>query len=54
MLHYTIVFADHRADCKGALGFFGVAGLAASVAKILFFIFLVLFVVGLVTGRRSV
>ena len=37
----------------GVLGFGVVAGTAASIAKILFFVFLVLFIVGLVMGRRG-
>ncbi|QEG38148.1 DUF1328 domain-containing protein [Roseimaritima ulvae] len=37
----------------GVLGFGVVAGTAATIAKILFFVFLVLFVIGLVMGRRG-
>jgi len=37
----------------GVLGFGVVAGTAASIAKILFFVFLILFVVGLLMGRRG-
>lgn len=37
----------------GVLGFGVVAGTAATVAKILFFVFLVLFIIGLVMGRRA-
>ncbi len=37
----------------GVLGFGVVAGTSATIAKILFFVFLVLFVVGLIAGRRS-
>ncbi|QDT02019.1 hypothetical protein K227x_03900 [Rubripirellula lacrimiformis] len=37
----------------GVLGFGVVAGTAASIAKILFVVFLVLFVIGLVLGRRG-
>ncbi len=37
----------------GVLGFGVVAGTAASIAKILFFVFLVLFIIGLVMGRRG-
>jgi len=37
----------------GVLGFGVVAGTAASIAKILFFVFLVLFVIGLLMGRRG-
>ncbi len=37
----------------GVLGFGVIAGTAATVAKILFFVFLVLFIIGLVMGRRA-
>lgn len=37
----------------GVLGFGVVAGTAATIAKVLFFVFLVLFVIGLVMGRRG-
>ena len=37
----------------GVLGFGFIAGTAASVAKILFVVFLVLFVIGLIMGRRG-
>ncbi|TWT54895.1 hypothetical protein Pla22_25490 [Rubripirellula amarantea] len=37
----------------GVLGFGVVAGTAASIAKILFVVFLVLFVIGLIMGRRG-
>ena len=37
----------------GVLGFGVIAGTAASIAKILFLVFLVLFVIGLVMGRRG-
>ena len=37
----------------GVLGFGVVAGTAASIAKVLFFVFLVLFIIGLVMGRRG-
>ncbi len=36
----------------GAVGFFALAGLAAMIAKILFFVFLILFVIGLLQGRK--
>lgn len=38
----------------GALGLSGVMGAATNIAWILFVIFLVLFVVGLIAGRRPV
>lgn len=34
-------------------GFGGIVAAAAGIAKILFFIFLVIFVVGLIMGRRA-
>ena len=37
----------------GVLGFGVIAGTAASIAKVLFFVFLVLFIIGLVMGRRG-
>ncbi|WP_052336045.1 DUF1328 domain-containing protein [Rhodopirellula sallentina] len=37
----------------GVLGFGVVAGTAATIAKVLFVVFLVLFVVGLLMGRRG-
>ena len=36
----------------GVLGFSVLAGTASSIAQILFVVFLVLFVIGLVAGRR--
>lgn len=36
-----------------ALGFGALAGTAAWIAKVLFFVFLVLFIIGLVMGRRG-
>ncbi|QEG00638.1 hypothetical protein Mal15_47090 [Stieleria maiorica] len=37
----------------GVLGFGVIAGTAASIAKILFVVFLVLFIIGLIMGRRG-
>lgn len=37
----------------GVLGFGVVAGTAATIAKLLFIVFLVLFIIGLVMGRRG-
>ncbi|WP_456061995.1 DUF1328 domain-containing protein [Aporhodopirellula aestuarii] len=37
----------------GVLGFGVVAGTAATIAKVLFVVFLVLFVIGLLMGRRG-
>lgn len=51
MLGWTIPFLV-IALIAAILGFGGIAGAAAGIAKILFFVFLVLFVTGLVMGRR--
>jgi uncharacterized membrane protein YtjA (UPF0391 family) len=53
MLSWSITFLV-IALISGALGFFGVAGLAATIAKVCFFLFLVLFVVSLLGGRAKV
>jgi len=50
MLRYALLFLIISL-IAGALGFWGVAGLATEIAKILFFIFLVLFIVALFFGR---
>lgn len=52
MLWYTWVFLL-IAILAAVLGFGGLAASAAVVAKICFGIFLVLFLVSLLTGRRS-
>ncbi len=52
MLSWALTFLV-IALVAGVLGFGVVAGTAASIAKILFFVFLVLFIVGLVMGRRG-
>lgn len=52
MLSWALTFLI-IALIAGVLGFGVVAGTAASIAKILFFVFLVLFVVGLIMGRRG-
>lgn len=52
MLGWAITFLI-IALIAGVLGFGVVAGTAASIAKILFVVFLVLFVIGLVMGRRG-
>ena len=38
----------------GLFGFGLVAGASYTIAKVLFFVFLVLFIVALITGRRTV
>ena len=50
MLNYAITFLI-IALVAGLLGFFAIAGLAATIAKVLFFVFLVAFVISLLTGR---
>ncbi len=52
MLSWALTFLV-IALIAGVLGFGVVAGTAASIAKILFFVFLVLFIIGLVMGRRG-
>jgi uncharacterized membrane protein YtjA (UPF0391 family) len=47
MLGWAILFAV-LAFIAGGMGFFALAGLAASIAKILFFVFLVLLVISFV------
>jgi uncharacterized membrane protein YtjA (UPF0391 family) len=51
MLRWTLTFLV-IALVAGALGFGGVAGTATDFARICFFVFLVLFVLGLIFGRR--
>ena len=51
MLSWSLTFLV-LALIAGVLGFGVIAGTAASIAKILFVVFLVLFVIGLVMGRR--
>ena len=53
MLSYAITFLI-IALIAGVLGFFAVAGLAATIAKILFVVFLIAFVISLLTGRRAI
>jgi len=52
MLSWALTFLV-IALIAGVLGFGVVAGTAASFAKILFVVFLVLFVIGLLMGRRG-
>jgi uncharacterized membrane protein YtjA (UPF0391 family) len=51
MLRWAVIFLL-IALVAGALGAFGVQGLAMNIAWTLFVIFLILFVVALITGRR--
>ncbi len=53
MLRYALIFLI-VAIVAGVLGFGVVEGTAAWIAKVLFVVFLVLFVIGLVSGRRPV
>ena len=52
MLNWSIAFLV-VALIAAVLGFWAIAGTAAAIAKILFIVFLVLFLVALITGRRS-
>lgn len=52
MLSYSLLFLV-IALIAGALGFWAVSGVAATIAKVLFAVFLILFLVALVSGRRT-
>jgi uncharacterized membrane protein YtjA (UPF0391 family) len=52
MLSWALTFLV-IALIAGVLGFGVVAGTAATIAKVLFFVFIVLFIVGLLMGRRG-
>jgi len=52
MLRYAVIFAI-IALVAGLFGFGIIESTAAGIAKILFFVFLVLFVISLITGRRT-
>jgi uncharacterized membrane protein YtjA (UPF0391 family) len=52
MLRYALIFLIVSL-IAGALGFWGVAGLASEIARILFFVFLICFVLALFFGRGS-
>ncbi len=51
MLYWAIVFFI-VAIVAAVLGFWVIAGMAASIAKILVVVFLILFVISLIFGRR--
>lgn len=51
MLHYALVFLI-LAIIAGVMGFGVVEGMAANIAWVLCVVFIVLFLIGLVTGRR--
>ena len=53
MLNYAWIFLV-LAIIAAVFGFGGVAAAATGIAKVLFFVFLALFVIGLLTGRRTV
>jgi len=53
MLYYTWIFLV-IALIAGLFGFGVIASTAAGIAKILFFVFLVVFLISLIGGRRSV
>lgn len=50
MLNYALWFLV-LALIAAVLGFGSLAGMAATIAKVLFVVFLVLFLVGIITGR---
>jgi uncharacterized membrane protein YtjA (UPF0391 family) len=52
MLSWALTFLV-IALIAGVLGFGVIAGTAATIAKVLFFVFLVLFIIGLIMGRRG-
>jgi uncharacterized membrane protein YtjA (UPF0391 family) len=52
MLSWALLFAM-IALIAAVLGFGVVAGTAAWIAKVIFFVFLILFVVSLLSGRRT-
>ena len=53
MLHWSLIFLV-LAIIAAILGFGGIAGAAVGIAKALFFIFLVVWLIGLVLGRRRI
>ena len=50
MLRWALIFLV-VALIAGAFGFFSVESSAAQIARVLFFVFIILFVIGLITGR---
>ncbi len=52
MLSWALTFLI-VAVCAAVLGFGVIAGTAAWIARLLFLVFLVLFILSLVSGRRS-
>ena len=53
MLRWTVIFLV-VAVIAAIFGFGGISESAAGIAKVLFFIFIVLFIISLITGRKSV
>lgn len=53
MLYYALMFLLVAIVCA-VLGFGVLSAAAAGIAKLLFFLFLVIFLVSLIMGRRSV
>ncbi len=53
VLHYALVFLV-VALIAGVLGVSGVAAVATNIAYVLFVVALILFIVHLITGRRSI
>lgn len=52
MLSWTVIFLA-IALVAAVLGFGVIAGTAATIAKFLFVVFVILFLVSLITGRRT-
>lgn len=52
MLQWALTFLV-LALVAGAFGFLGIAGDLAWIGKVLFVVFLVLFIIGLITGRGA-
>jgi len=52
MISWAITFLI-IAIIAAVLGFGGIAGTSVEIAKILFFVFLALFVISLISGRRT-
>ncbi len=52
MLSWALTFLV-IAIIAGVLGFGGIMGTASYIAQVLFFVFLVMFIIGLLMGRRG-
>ncbi len=53
MLRYSIIFLV-IAIIAGVFGFGNINEAASGIAKILFFVFIVLFIIGLVLGKKKI